>query len=89
MAIKFHAELFSSAACQCLQQESMPVNALSSLLEAVAKSVKYATAMLTILAIELFQARRDASIALSKFLMNHCSHELRNAIINSQQLFNR
>ena len=34
--------------------------------EAVAKSIKHATAMSTILAIELFQARRDAAIASSK-----------------------
>ena len=40
----------------------MSVNALSRLFEAVAKSVKHATAMSTILAIELFQARCDTSI---------------------------
>ena len=59
VAINSHADLFSSAAYLCLQQESMSVNALSRLLEAVAKSVKHATAMSTILAIELFQARSD------------------------------
>ena len=35
-------------------------------LEAVAKSIKHATAMSTILSTELFQARRDAAIATSK-----------------------
>ena len=65
----------------------MSVNALSRLLEAVAKAIKHATAMLTILAIELFQARRDAAIASSKFLMDHSCHELRIAPINFQQLF--
>ena len=38
MAINSHTDLFSSAACLCLQQESMSVNALSRVLEAVAKS---------------------------------------------------
>ena len=56
MAIDSHADLYSSAADQCLQQESMSVNALSRLLEVVAKSIKHATAMSTILAVELFQA---------------------------------
>ena len=87
VAINSHADLFSSAAYLCLQQESMSVNALSRLLEAVAKSIKHATAMSTILAIELFQARRNAAVASSKFLKDHFSHELRNAPINSQQLF--
>ena len=87
MAINSHADLFSSAAYLCLQQESMSVNALSRLLEAVAESVKHATAMSTILAIELFQARRDTAIASSKVLLDHSSHELRNAPLNSQQLF--
>ena len=40
VAINLHADLFSSAAYLCLQQESMSVNALSRLLEAVAKSIK-------------------------------------------------
>ena len=84
MAINSHADLFLSAAYQCLQQVSVLVN---TLFEAVAKSIKHATAMSTILAIELFQARREAAIASSKFLMDHSSHELRNAPINSQQLF--
>ena len=57
-------------------------------LEAVAKSVKHATAISTILAIELFHARRDTAIASSKLLLDKSSHELRNAPINSQQLFN-
>ena len=49
---------FSSAAFLSLQQESMSVAALSRLLEAVAKSIKHATAMSTLLTTELFQARR-------------------------------
>ena len=49
VVINFHADLFSSAAYLCLQQESMSVNILSRLLEAVAISVKHATAMSTIL----------------------------------------
>ena len=55
VAVNSHADLFSSVAYQCLQQESMSVNALSRLFEVV-KSVKHATAMSTVLAIELFQA---------------------------------
>ena len=39
-AINSHADLFSSAAYLCLQQESMSVVALSRLLEAVAKSIR-------------------------------------------------
>ena len=87
VAINSQADLFSSAAYLCLQQESMSVNALSRLLEAVAKSVKYAIAMSTILAIELFQARLDIAIASYKLLLDRSSHELRSAPINSQQLF--
>ena len=49
VAINSHADLFSSAAYLCLQQESVLVTALSRLLEAVAKSIKHATAMSTIL----------------------------------------
>ena len=63
VAIKSHADSFSSAAYLCLQQESVSVNALSRLLEAVAKSIKHAVVMSTVLATELFQARRDAAIA--------------------------
>ena len=44
----------------------MSTPALSRLLEAVAKSIKHATAMSTILATEIFQARRDAVLATSK-----------------------
>ena len=50
VAINTHADLVSSAAYQCLQQESVSVNALSRLLAAVAKSIKHAAAMSTILA---------------------------------------
>ena len=75
VATNSHADLFSSAAYQCLQQGSVSVNALSRLWE------ESATAIMTILAIELFQ------LASSKFLMDHSSHELRNVPINSLQLF--
>ena len=57
IAINSHADLFSSAAYVCLQQELMLVAALSRLLEALAKSIKHSTAMSTILATEIFQAR--------------------------------
>ena len=43
--------------------------------------------MSTILATELFQARRDTAIATSKLLMKNCNHELRNAPINSTNMF--
>ena len=43
--------------------------------------------MSTILAIELFQASRDAAIASSKLLLDISSYELRNAPISSQQIF--
>ena len=68
VAINSHADLFSSAANQCLQQEFMSVSALSRLLKAVAKSTRHATVVSAILAIQLFQARRDAAIASSKVL---------------------
>ena len=87
VAINSHTDLFSSAAYLCLQQESMSVNTLSRLLEAMAKSINHATSMSTILAIELFQARRDTAIATSKLLLDNSSHELRKAPINSRQLF--
>ena len=56
-----HMDLFSSAAYLCRQQESMSVTALSRLLKAVAKSIRHSTAMSTILATELFQAKRPKS----------------------------
>ena len=86
VSINSHADLFSSAAF--LQQQSMSVTALSRLLEAVAKSIRHATAMSTLLMTEIFQARRDAALASSKFLLldNSC-YELRNAPINSKTLF--
>ena len=65
--ISSHADLFSSAAYLCIQQESMSVTALSRLLEAVTKSIRHLTAMSTILATELFQARRDAATTTSNW----------------------
>ena len=64
--------LFSSL---FMQHESMSVTALSRLLETVAKSIKHATAMSTILATELFQARRDAALATSKLLLENLCYE--------------
>ena len=87
VAINSHADLFSSAAFLSLQQESMSVAALSRLLEAVAKSIKHATAMSTLLTTELFQARRDTALASSKLLLDNSTYELRNAPINSKSLF--
>ena len=87
VAINSHTDLFSSAAYLCLQQESMSVTVLSRLFEAVAKSIKHATAMSTILATELFQARQDAALATSKFLLENFCYELRNAPINAKPLF--
>ena len=80
-------DLFSSTAYLCLQQESMSVTALSRLLEAVAKSIRHLTAMSTILATELFKARRDTAIATSKLFLEISRHELRNAPINAKSLF--
>ena len=82
VSINSHADLFSSAAFLSLQQESMSVAALSRLLEAVAKSIKHATAMSTLLTTALFQARRDAALASS-----NSTYELRNAPINLKSLF--
>ena len=87
LAINSHADLLSAAAYLCMQQQTMSVPALSRLLEAVAKSIKHATAMSTILATEIFQARRDAVLATSKILLDSSNHELRNAPINSKTLF--
>ena len=79
VAINSHADLFSSAAYFCLQKEPMSGTTLSRLLEAVAKSIKHATAMSTILATELFQARLDAALATSKLLLeNSCYKECSN-----------
>ena len=61
----------------------MSVAALARLLEAVAKSVKHATAMSTLLTTEIFQARRDAALASSKLLLDNSSFELRNAPIGA------
>ena len=87
IAINSHADLCSSAAYLCLQQESMSVAALSRRLEAVAKSIKHATAMSTILTTAIFQARRDAALASSKLLLDISSYESRNTPINSKTLF--
>ena len=87
VSINSHADLFSSAAFLSLQQESMSVAALYRLLEAVAKSIKHATAMSTLLTTELFQARRDAALASSKLLLDNSTYELRNAPINSKSVF--
>ena len=76
VAINLHPYLFSSAAYLCLQQESMSVTALSVLLEAVAKSIRHKTAMLTVL-------------ATSKLLLENSSYELRNAPINAKTLFDK
>ena len=65
VAINSHDYLFSYTIYLCLHQESMPVNALSRLLEEVTKFIRYATAMSTILVTELFQARRGTAIASS------------------------
>ena len=54
VTINSHVDLFSSAAYLCVQQESMSVTALSRILEAVAKSIRHATEMSTILATQLF-----------------------------------
>ena len=67
VAINSHADLFSSAAYLCMQQQTMSIQALSRLSEAVAKSIRHATAMSTILAMEILQARRDAVLDSSKF----------------------
>ena len=65
----------------------MSVAAMSRLLEAIAKSIKHAIAMSTILATEIFQARRDSALPNSKLLLeNSKSYELRNAPINSKTL---
>ena len=87
MGINSHADLFSSAAYLCLQQESMSVTALSRLLEAVAKSIRHSVTMTTILATELFQAGSDAAIATSKLLLENSGYELRNVPINAKSLF--
>ena len=75
---------FSSAAYLCMQQQTMSAPALSRLLETVTKSIKHATAMSTILATEIFQARRDAVLAMSKILLDNSNHELQNTPINSK-----
>ena len=82
-----YADLFSSAAYLHMQQQTMSMPALLRLLEAVAKFIKHAMAMSTILAKEIFQARRDAVLAMSKILLDNSNHELLNAPINSKTLF--
>ena len=84
VAINSHTDLFFSAAYLCLHQESMSVTALSRLLEALAKSIRHLAAMSTILATELFQARRNAAIATSKLLLENSRYELWNAPINTK-----
>ena len=46
-------------------------------------------AMSTILAMEIFQARRDAVLATSQILLDNSNHELQNAPINSTTLFGK
>ena len=64
----------------------MSVPALSRILEAVAKSIKHATAMSMILANEL-QARCDAVLATSKLLLENSCYGLHSAPINTKTLF--
>ena len=66
---------------------SMSVKALSRLLEAVAKSMKHATAISSILATELVQTVWDVALATSKFLLENSCYELRNAPVNAKSLF--
>ena len=82
LAINSHSDLFSSAYL-CLQQKTMSVQALSRLLEAVAKSIRHATAMSTILTTEVLQARRDAVLATSEVQLENSNHELLNSLLNS------
>ena len=65
----------------------MSTQALSRLLEAVAKSIRHATAMSTILATEILQARRDAVLDSSKVLLENSCHALRKSPINAKTLF--
>ena len=87
VAINWHVDLFSSAAYLCLQQESMSVTALSRLLEVVANSIRHSTAVSTILATELFQARLEAVIAISELWLENSSNKLRNAPVYAKSLF--
>ena len=63
----------------------MSVTALSRLLEAVAKSIRHATAMSTILATELFQARHSYSHI--KIIIENSSYKLRDAPTSAKSLF--
>ena len=54
-----------------MQQQTMSVQALSRLLEAVAKLIRHATAMSMILATEILQARHDVILATSKVLLEN------------------
>ena len=87
VAINSHADLFSLAVYQCLHQESMSVNALSRILEAVAKSIKACYSHVYYIGHRIISDRHNAAITSPKILMDHSSQELRNALINSQQLF--
>ena len=71
----------------CIPSSRQSVQALLRLLEAIAKSIRHATAMSTILFMEIFQARCDAVLTTSKILMANSSHELWNTPINSKTLF--
>ena len=62
---------------RCIPSSGQSVQALLRLLEAIAKSIRHATAMSTILFMEIFQARRDAVWTTSKILLANSSHELR------------
>ena len=86
VAINSHADLFFLC-CICMQQQTMSVQVLSRLLEAVAKSIRHATSMSTILATEILQARHDVVLDTSKVLLENSNHELRKSPINSKTLF--
>ena len=64
--------------------QQMSVSALPTLLEVVAKSIKCATNMSNVLAIELFQTQCDSAIASSKILLDLSTRALRNEPINFQ-----
>ena len=86
MLINSHADLFSYAAYQCLQQES--VSALSRL-GSGGQVYQTSYSYVNYLGHRIISGsmRCRYSLLSSKILLAHSSHALRNAPINSQLLF--
>lgn len=82
-----YADTFSVAAFKCLEQEELNPTVLKRILQSLAISVRHAVGFSSVLAAELFNARRDATIASGKSLCDEAKAILKRVPLNSDTLF--